>query len=96
MELGGHDIRFLLRDLVENAPQELIDAELSGHAWRDDSVEIHVHGYDLKFGAEEGVPLTIEFSAEVEGIRELELESADLHLFDIRGDPRFGAVSRSM
>jgi hypothetical protein len=93
MELGCDDIRFLLRDLVENALQELIDAELKGHAWRDDSDEIHVHGYDE---AEERVPLTIEFPAEVDGIVELELESADLHLFDIRGDPRFGAVSRSM
>ena len=29
-ELGGNEVRFLFRDLVEKALQELIDAELTG------------------------------------------------------------------
>ena len=32
-ELGGDDVRFLFRDLVQKAFQELIDAELTAGDW---------------------------------------------------------------
>lgn len=46
--------------------------------------EIHVHGYDLSFDTEPGVPVTVEFTADVPGIFEVELESVSLPLFDIQ------------
>ena len=45
--------------------------------------EVHVHGYDIAFHLEAGVPLNISFVAGIAGVFELELESAHTHLFDI-------------
>jgi len=49
--------------------------------------EIHVHGYDLRFDAEPGVPLTISFEADATGIFEVELEEGQLPLFEIQVTP---------
>lgn len=45
--------------------------------------EIHVHGYDLFFDIAAGVPLTIEFVAEVPGVFEVEVHTGHTHIFDI-------------
>jgi copper(I)-binding protein len=77
-------------DLVVNGPEEF-DYHVGDtvHITVLSSVgdEVHVHGYDLKFDAEAGVPLVIEFTADVQGIFEVELESAGFSLFNIRVDP---------
>ena len=45
--------------------------------------EIHVHGYDLTFPTEPGVPTLVSFSADAQGIFEVELEEAGLPLFEL-------------
>lgn len=49
--------------------------------------EIHVHGYDLMFDAEPGVPVEISFEADAQGIFEVELEGSELKLFEIQVTP---------
>ncbi|HLF61164.1 MAG TPA: hypothetical protein VI980_08305 [Acidimicrobiia bacterium] len=46
--------------------------------------EIHVHGYDLRYDAEPGVPVEISFEADAQGIFEVELETTRLPLFELR------------
>ncbi len=45
--------------------------------------EIHVHGYDLYFDVVAGVPLTIEFIADVPGVFEVEVHTGHTHIFDV-------------
>ena len=45
--------------------------------------EVHVHGYDIVFELEAGVPLNVSFVAGIPGVFEVELESAHTHFFDI-------------
>jgi hypothetical protein len=49
--------------------------------------EIHVHGYDLRYDAEPGVPVEISFEADAPGIFEVELEASHLPLFEIQVTP---------
>ena len=49
----------------------------------DTAYEIHVHGYDLRFEVEPGVPYTVEFIAEVPGIFEVETHPDHLLVFEI-------------
>jgi hypothetical protein len=53
----------------------------------DVSDEIHVHGYDLGFDAEAGVPIEVTFTAGVTGIFEVELESSSTLLFELVVSP---------
>lgn len=45
--------------------------------------ELHVHGYDLFFTLEPGIPTRVMFVADAPGIFEAELESSHHHLFEI-------------
>ena len=45
--------------------------------------QIHVHGYDLFFDLEAGVPLNLTFSAEIPGVFEVEVHTGNTHLLDI-------------
>ena len=45
--------------------------------------EIHVHGYDLFFDLEAGVPLNLTFSADIPGVFEVEVHTGHTHLLDI-------------
>ena len=45
--------------------------------------EVHVHGYDLFFDLQPGVPLDLSFVADVPGVFEVELEGSHLLLFEI-------------
>jgi hypothetical protein len=46
--------------------------------------ELHVHGYDLVFEVEAGVPLKLGFVADIPGVFEVEIHSTHAHVFDIR------------
>jgi hypothetical protein len=46
--------------------------------------EVHVHGYDLKKDVAPGKPATIEFTADVPGSFEVELEEAHRKLIDLQ------------
>lgn len=53
----------------------------------DTAVEIHVHGYDLFFAADAGVPIEISLIADVPGIFEVELEETHTPLFELEVTP---------
>jgi hypothetical protein len=46
--------------------------------------EVHVHGYDKKQDTVPGCPTAIDFTANIPGTVEVELESKGLHLFDLK------------
>ncbi|HEX9643510.1 MAG TPA: hypothetical protein VGC11_05885 [Acidimicrobiia bacterium] len=50
----------------------------------DVSDEVHVHGYDLIGEVSPGEPAQIEFTADIPGIFEVELEAARLPLLELR------------
>lgn len=52
----------------------------------DTTDELHVHGYDLLFDLEPGVPVHVTFVTDIVGIFEAELEDNHVHLFDIEVD----------
>jgi hypothetical protein len=45
--------------------------------------EVHLHTYDLMVDLEEGAPGSIDFTASIPGIFEVELEGSALHLIDL-------------
>lgn len=45
--------------------------------------QIHVHGYDLFFDLEAGVPFNLTFSADIPGVFEVEVHTGHTHLLDI-------------
>jgi hypothetical protein len=45
--------------------------------------ELHVHGYDLVFELPAGVPLTLDFVADIPGVFEVEVHTGHAHVFDI-------------
>jgi hypothetical protein len=45
--------------------------------------ELHVHGYDLVFVLSAGVPLTLDFVADIPGVFEVEVHTGHGHVFDI-------------
>ena len=45
--------------------------------------EMHVHGYDLSYDLDAGVPFHLSFLAGVPGIFEVEVHNGHTHLFDI-------------
>ena len=49
----------------------------------DTAYELHVHGYDLRYQLEPEVPLTIEFTADIPGIFEVETHPDHLLAFEI-------------
>jgi heme/copper-type cytochrome/quinol oxidase subunit 2 len=50
----------------------------------DRAEEVHVHGYDLKRDVAPGKPAVIDFTADVPGVFEVELEEASLKLFELQ------------
>lgn len=49
----------------------------------DTEYELHVHGYDLRYDLEPGIPLTMEFTGDVPGIFEVETHPGHLVVFQI-------------
>ena len=50
----------------------------------DRAEEVHVHGYDLKGDVAPGKPAIIDFTANVPGVFEVELEESGLKLFELQ------------
>ena len=50
----------------------------------DVTEEVHLHGYDLTAPVSPGSPGIIEFTAEIPGVFEVELEDAHKRLFELR------------
>jgi FtsP/CotA-like multicopper oxidase with cupredoxin domain len=50
----------------------------------DRAEEVHVHGYDLKGDVAPGKPAVIDFTADVPGVFEVELEESSLRLFELQ------------
>ena len=50
----------------------------------DRSEEVHVHGYDLKADVAPGRPAVLDFTADVPGVFEVELEQSELKLFELQ------------
>lgn len=70
-------------DLFEYALGDLVEITVL----TDVADEIHVHGYDLMFDAEPGIPVEISFEADAQGIFEVEMEANHLLLFEIQVTP---------
>lgn len=49
--------------------------------------EVHVHGYDLFVAVAPGSPATVDFTADIPGAFEVELEERGLRLFELRVRP---------
>jgi FtsP/CotA-like multicopper oxidase with cupredoxin domain len=49
----------------------------------DQADEVHVHGFDLKEPVGPGKPATVEFTANLPGVWEVELENGKRKLFDL-------------
>jgi FtsP/CotA-like multicopper oxidase with cupredoxin domain len=49
----------------------------------DQADEVHVHGFDLSEEVGPGKPATVEFTANLPGVWEVELENAKRKLFDL-------------
>jgi hypothetical protein len=49
----------------------------------DQADEVHVHGFDLSKQVGPGKPATVEFTANLPGVWEVELENAKRKLFDL-------------
>ena len=50
----------------------------------DHAEEVHVHGYDLKGDVAPGQPAVIDFTADVPGVFEVELEESSLKLLELQ------------
>jgi hypothetical protein len=50
----------------------------------DHAEEVHVHGYDLKADVAQGKPAVIDFTADVPGVFEVELEESGRSLFELQ------------
>jgi hypothetical protein len=64
-----------------------IGDEVSIWVLADTSDEIHVHGYDVLFETRPGIPIEMDFIADVPGIFEVELESSHVPLFELEVTP---------
>jgi len=53
------------------------------HVQSDQADEVHVHGFDLSEEVGPGKPATVEFTADLPGVWEVELENAKRKLFDL-------------
>lgn len=73
-------------DVVEGAGRHAVDL---GETVRisitgDVADEVHVHGYDVLIEIEPGDPTMLEFTADIPGIFEVELEEAHQLLFELQ------------
>jgi len=50
----------------------------------DRADEVHVHGYDRMVDVEPGKPAVLEFTANLPGVFEVELEEASLKLVELQ------------
>lgn len=53
----------------------------------DSDGEVHLHGYDIKWGLTRGVPWTVTFTADITGDFPIEWEETSSHLGDFKVSP---------
>ncbi len=70
-------------DVISVTQGEMVSFVVEGDA----TDEIHVHGYDLTFALEPGVPSTVSFVAEATGIFEVELHESGAVLTEVEVTP---------
>lgn len=83
---AGPEIDVEIRDGEVNGPDRFeyrTGEKASITVLADTEYELHVHGYDLRYDLEPGIPLTIEFTADVPGIFEVETHPGHLEVFQI-------------
>ncbi len=64
---------------IEVAMGDLVEVAILA----DVADEIHVHGFDLTFPIEPGVPTVVTFTPDAQGIFEVELEEGEIPLFEL-------------
>lgn len=53
----------------------------------DVAEEVHVHGYDIEVDVEPGKPAKVDFTADIEGIFEVELEESAVQIAELTVNP---------
>ena len=61
-----------------------MDAKVRLEVTADRADEVHLHGYDRKVDISPGKPAVLEFTADVPGVFEVELEEAGLKLVELQ------------
>jgi heme/copper-type cytochrome/quinol oxidase subunit 2 len=61
-----------------------LDGKVRLEVTADRADEVHLHGYDRKVDIEPGTPAVLEFTADVPGVFEVELEEASLKLVELQ------------
>lgn len=61
-----------------------LDGKVRLEVTADRADEVHLHGYDRKVDIEPGKPAVLEFTADVPGVFEVELEEAGLKLVELQ------------
>jgi hypothetical protein len=61
-----------------------LDGKVRLEVTADRADEVHLHGYDRKVDIEPGTPAVLEFTADVPGVFEVELEEAGLKLVELQ------------
>jgi heme/copper-type cytochrome/quinol oxidase subunit 2 len=61
-----------------------LDGKVRLEVTADRADEVHLHGYDRKVDIEPGAPAVLEFTADVPGVFEVELEEAGLKLVELQ------------
>jgi heme/copper-type cytochrome/quinol oxidase subunit 2 len=61
-----------------------LDGKVRLEVTADRADEVHLHGYDRKVDLEPGTPAVLEFTADVPGVFEVELEDASLKLVELQ------------
>ena len=61
-----------------------LDGKVRLQVTADRADEVHLHGYDRKVDIEPGKPAVLEFTADVPGVFEVELEEAGLKLVELQ------------
>jgi heme/copper-type cytochrome/quinol oxidase subunit 2 len=72
---------------VETAERRVkvpLDGKVRLEVTADRADEVHLHGYDRKVDIEPGTPAVLEFTADVPGVFEVELEEAGLKLVELQ------------
>jgi len=72
---------------VETAERRVkvpLDSTVRLEVTADRADEVHLHGYDRKVDIEPGRPAVLEFTADVPGVFEVELEEASLKLVELQ------------
>jgi heme/copper-type cytochrome/quinol oxidase subunit 2 len=72
---------------VETAERRVkvpLDGKVRLEVTADRADEVHLHGYDRKVDLAPGTPAVLEFTADVPGVFEVELEEAGLKLVELQ------------